>query len=182
MVEKTTDYTILFLFSIGITKGKWGTLVNALLDFKNAYDAEAPLAEVLPGFGPPEISLRTLCTRVHGELRDSKLGVLLDEVFTDLPAPVLTPAACYQSLIREKTERVPLDALAGRVAASTVVVTPPGIPMLMPGENTGPDDGPLMTYLRALESFDRSFPYLSTDIHGAHRDENGHYRIECVIT
>jgi arginine decarboxylase len=32
-VEKTTDYTILFLFTIGITKGKWGTLVNALLNF-----------------------------------------------------------------------------------------------------------------------------------------------------
>ena len=33
-VEKTTDFTVLFLFSFGITKGKWGTLVTALLDFK----------------------------------------------------------------------------------------------------------------------------------------------------
>ena len=47
-VEKTTDFTILFLFSIGITKGKWGTLLNALLDFKRDYDRNAPLAEVLP--------------------------------------------------------------------------------------------------------------------------------------
>ena len=47
-VEKTTDFTILFLFSIGITKGKWGTLLNALLDFKRDYDANAPLADVLP--------------------------------------------------------------------------------------------------------------------------------------
>ena len=39
-VEKTTDFTILFLFSIGITKGKWGTLLNALLDFKRDYDAQ----------------------------------------------------------------------------------------------------------------------------------------------
>ena len=43
-VEKTTDFTILFLFSIGITKGKWGTLLNALLDFKRDYDANTPLA------------------------------------------------------------------------------------------------------------------------------------------
>jgi arginine/lysine/ornithine decarboxylase len=33
-VEKTTDFTVLFLFSFGITKGKWGTLVTTLLDFK----------------------------------------------------------------------------------------------------------------------------------------------------
>src|SRR5262249_11747281 len=46
-VEKTTDFTILFLFSIGITKGKWGTLLNALLEFKRDYDRNAPLADVL---------------------------------------------------------------------------------------------------------------------------------------
>ena len=40
-VEKTTDFTILFLFSIGITKGKWGTLLNALLEFKRDYDRNA---------------------------------------------------------------------------------------------------------------------------------------------
>ena len=181
VVEKTGDHTLLVLFSIGITKGKWGTLIDALIDFKNAYDGDAPLAEVLPGFGPAAVSLREICTRAHGELRDSKLGVLLDEVFTDLPEPVLTPAACYQALIRDRTERVHLSELAGRVAAATVVVTPPGIPMLMPGENTGPDDGPLMTYLRALEAFDRAFPFMATDIHGAHRDETGRYWIECVM-
>src|SRR5882672_7526205 len=47
-VEKTTDFTILFLFSIGITKGKWGTLLNVLLDFKRDYDSNAPLATALP--------------------------------------------------------------------------------------------------------------------------------------
>jgi len=180
VVEKTGDHTLLVLFSMGITKGKWGTLIDALIDFKNAYDAGLPLSEVLPGFGPSGVPLREVCARAHGKLRDSGLGALLDEVFTDLPEPVLTPAACYQALIRSNTERVPLGRLAGRTAAATVVVTPPGIPMLMPGENTGPDDGPLMAYLRALEDFDRAFPYLATDIHGAHRDATGHYWIECV--
>ena len=181
VVEKTGDHTLLVLFSIGITKGKWGTLIDALIDFKNAYDDDLPLVEVLPGFGPATVSLRELCDRAHGGLRDSKLGVLLDQVFTDLPAPALLPSDCYQALIRSRTERVPLSELAGRISATTVVVTPPGIPMLMPGETTGPDDGPLMTYLRALEDFDRAFPYLATDIHGAHRDDEGRYRIECVM-
>ncbi|GAA5037522.1 arginine decarboxylase [Thermocatellispora tengchongensis] len=180
VVEKTGDHTLLVLFSMGITKGKWGTLIDALTDFKCAYDDGVTLAEVLPGFGPPAVSLREYCTLVHGRLRDSHTGKLLDEVFTNPPDPVLTPAECYQALIRSRTERVPLAALPGRVAAATVVVTPPGIPMLMPGEAAGPADGPLMTYLRALEEFDRAFPELATDIHGAHRGPDGGYLVEVM--
>ncbi|MEW9552644.1 Orn/Lys/Arg decarboxylase N-terminal domain-containing protein [Nonomuraea sp. NPDC050783] len=180
VVEKTGDHTLLVLFSMGITKGKWGTLIDALTDFKNAYDGDKALADVLPGFGPPGVSLPEFCTEVHRTLRESQVGTLLDQVFTALPEPVLTPAACYQAMIRARTERVPLSGLPGRVAAATVVVTPPGIPMLMPGEATGPADGPLMTYLRALESFDRAFPDLATDIHGAHRDGDGRYWVEVV--
>ncbi|RCG31632.1 arginine decarboxylase [Sphaerisporangium album] len=194
VVEKTGDHTLLVLFSMGITKGKWGTLLDALTDFKNAYDDDLPLAEVLPDFGTPatasehstarpsssSISLRRFCARAHDRLRDSGVGRLLDQVFTTLPEPVLTPADCYQAMIRSRTERVPLADLPGRIAATTVVVTPPGIPMLMPGEATGPADGALMTYLRALEDFDRAFPDLATDIHGAHRDPTGRYWIEVM--
>jgi arginine decarboxylase len=36
-VEKTGNYTLFFLFSIGITKGKSGTLITALLDFTKEY-------------------------------------------------------------------------------------------------------------------------------------------------
>ena len=39
--SRTTDHMVLFLFSVGITKGKWGTLLNTLLDFKADYDARA---------------------------------------------------------------------------------------------------------------------------------------------
>ncbi|MEO3873309.1 Orn/Lys/Arg decarboxylase N-terminal domain-containing protein [Nonomuraea sp. B12E4] len=180
VVEKTGDHTLLVLFSMGITKGKWGTLIDALTDFKHAYDNDLPLADVLPGFGPPAISMQKYCAEVHQKLRESAVGALLDQVFTTLPEPVSTPAHCYQAMIRHRTERVPLDKLPGRVAAATVVVTPPGIPMLMPGEAAGTADGPLMTYLRALEEFDRAFPDLATDIHGAHRDGDGRYWVEVV--
>ncbi|MFC6884887.1 MULTISPECIES: Orn/Lys/Arg decarboxylase N-terminal domain-containing protein [Actinomadura] len=180
VVEKTGDHTLLVLFSMGITKGKWGTLIDALIDFKNAYDDGVALDALLPGLGPPGVTLRAFCDRVHGTLRDAHLDLLLDQVFTDLPEPVLTPSDCHQALIRDRTERVPLDGLPGRVAAATVVVTPPGIPMLMPGELAGPAEGPLVTYLRALESFDLAFPELATEIHGVHRAPDGRYRVEVV--
>ena len=48
IVEKTTDFTILFLFSMGVTKGKWGTLLNALFEFKRDYDRNTPLERVIP--------------------------------------------------------------------------------------------------------------------------------------
>ena len=45
---RVTDFQIMFLFSIGITKGKWGTLLMNLLAFKRDYDANRPVAEALP--------------------------------------------------------------------------------------------------------------------------------------
>ena len=47
-IEKTGLYSFLVLFSMGITKGKWSTLVTELLNFKDLYDANAPLRGVLP--------------------------------------------------------------------------------------------------------------------------------------
>ena len=49
----------------------------------------------------------------------------------------MTPSAAYQHLVRDEIEHVPLDELADRVLATSVVPYPPGIPMLMPGEATG---------------------------------------------
>ncbi len=45
---RTTDFQIMFLFSMGVTRGKWGTLVNTLCSFKRHYDANTPLAQVMP--------------------------------------------------------------------------------------------------------------------------------------
>ncbi|MFD0851012.1 Orn/Lys/Arg decarboxylase N-terminal domain-containing protein [Actinomadura adrarensis] len=180
VVEKTGDHTLLVLFSMGITKGKWGTLIDALTDFKQAFDADLPLQEVLPGFGPPATTLRRFCEQVHTVIRDSGAATLLDEVFTNLPEPVVAPSECHQALIRSGTERVPLSDLPDRIIATSIAVTPPGIPMLMPGEDTGPGDGPIMTYLRTLEAFDLAFPDLATEIHGAHRDAQGRYQIEVM--
>ncbi len=45
---RTTDFQIMFLFSMGVTRGKWGTLINTLCSFKHHYDANTPLAQVMP--------------------------------------------------------------------------------------------------------------------------------------
>ncbi|MEV4442724.1 Orn/Lys/Arg decarboxylase N-terminal domain-containing protein [Streptomyces sp. NPDC049577] len=188
LVEKTDTYTTLILFSMGITKGKWGTLLDALMDFKALYDADAPLERVLPDLLARHprryagTTLSGLCQSMHEHLREAGLVTLLETAFQDLPEPVAPPQWCYQQLIREGTERVRLADSAGRVAAAMVTVTPPGIPVLMPGESTGTADGPLLRYLRALESFDRAFPGFASETHGVTVDEiTGDYHIECLL-
>ncbi|GGP33612.1 Orn/Lys/Arg decarboxylase N-terminal domain-containing protein [Streptomyces melanogenes] len=187
VVEKTDSYTTLVLFSMGITKGKWGTLLDALMDFKALYDEDAPLDRVLPtlvGEHPQRYSgrtLRQLCQEMHDYLRSVRLVALLDAAFQELPEPVEPPQLCYQRLIRGGTERVRLADAAGRVAAAMVTVTPPGIPVLMPGESTGAPDGPLLRYLTALETFDRHFPGFRSETHGVTLDsDTGDYLIECL--
>jgi arginine decarboxylase len=183
-VEKTTDFTILFLFSIGITKGKWGTLVNALLDFKREYDANAPLEQVLPHLDRDRyagMGLRDLADEMFAELRESGQTRWLAEAFSSLPTPAMTPADAYQRLVRGEVDRVPLDELAGRVAATGVVPYPPGIPMLMPGESAGPSDGPYLGYLRALQQWDARFPGFGHDTHGV-EVAGGVYHVQCLRT
>ena len=129
--------------------------------------------------------LERICARLagdgHGVVRaGSNLIPLLDEAFTHPPRPELTPAQTYQRLLRGGTEPVRLAELADRVVATQVVTTPPGIPVLMPGENAGRHDDPTLRYLRSLEDFDRHFPGFPSETHGVHRDADGDYWIACV--
>jgi arginine decarboxylase len=184
-VEKTTDFTILVLFSIGVTKGKWGTLLNALLDFKRDYDTNAPLAEVLPDLpsNNPEVygelGLRDLADRMFATLKETRQTHWLAEAFSTLPDAVMTPSAAYQHLVRDNIEHVPLEKLANRVLATSVVPYPPGIPMLMPGEATGPVDGPYLGYMKALASWDARFPGFGHDTHGVENRDGVHY-VQCL--
>ncbi|MET8615482.1 Orn/Lys/Arg decarboxylase N-terminal domain-containing protein [Streptomyces misionensis] len=187
VVEKTDSYSTLILFSMGITKGKWGTLMDALMDFKALHDSDAPLERVLPGLCDEHpdryagLTLKQLCRQMHGHLTRAELIDALDAAFRHLPEPVLPPQHCYQQLIRGGTERIPVAKAADRVAAAMVTVTPPGIPVLMPGESTGTTDGPLLRYLRALEEFDRRFPGFRSETHGVTLDpRTGDYLIECL--
>jgi arginine/lysine/ornithine decarboxylase len=181
-VEKTTDFTILFLFSIGITKGKWGTLLNALLDFKRDYDANTPLAQVLPDLSADVyagMGLKDLADQMFAMLKKTRQTHWLAEAFSTLPTPAMTPNAAYQHLVKDQIEHVPLDKLANRVLATSVVPYPPGIPMLMPGEETGPADGPYLGYLQALATWDRQFPGFGHDTHGV-ENRGGTYYVQCL--
>jgi len=183
-VEKTTDYTILFLFTIGITKGKWGTLVNALLDFRRDFCANVPLEQAIPALVAQwpkrygKLGLRDLALEMHEQIRQSQQMEWQARAVSELPAVRTTPAAAYQRLIQDEVELLPLERMDERVVATGVVPYPPGIPLLMPGESAGPLDGPHLTYLRALETWDQRFPGFEHDTHGVDHID-GRYYVSC---
>ena len=185
-VEKTGDYVILLLFSIGVTRGKWGTLLDALLEFKDHYDRGARLEEAIPGLVADQprryagLTLPELCDQMHAELRAQHVVRLLDQAFGTLPVPVLPPGHAYQLLVRDQVESVAVDHMDGRVTAVMVVPYPPGIPLLMPGEHAGEPGGPVLGYLRALQHLDRTFPGFGHDIHGVEPAADGTYRVVCI--
>ena len=185
VVEKTQDFSILFLFSMGTTLGKWGSLVTALFDFKRDLDRNAPVMNVLPGLLDVDterygrMGLADLAAQMHDTLKKTKQMQLQAQAFSRLPAQTMANADAYAHLVRGTVRPVRLADIAGRTVAVGVVPYPPGIPLLMPGENAGPADGPFIGYLQALEEFDRLFPGFEHDLHGVDR-VRGDYVICCV--
>jgi arginine decarboxylase len=183
--SRTTDHMVLFLFSMGVTKGKWGTLLNTLLDFKVDYDRNAPLSAVLPGLvarAPSRYEgkgLRDLGDEMWAHLRKSKQGHWQAQAYATLPKPEMTPRRAFQRLMAGDAEKVPVAEIANRVAAVGVIPYPPGIPIVMPGESIGPADGPWVTYLRTLQEYGHLFPGFAKEVEGAEEHE-GTYHIYCV--
>jgi lysine decarboxylase/arginine decarboxylase len=183
--EKSGDYSILFLFSMGITKGKWGTLITELFEFKRLYDENAPLVEVFPDLTTTwpvrygGLTLQDLVAEMHAFKKDYAMCGLLQKAFSILPEPVLTYAEAYRKLVKGEVEEVPVAEAGNRIVATGIVPYPPGIPLLAPGERTGKKEGPVLQYLLSLQEFDKRFPGFAHDTHGI-ECVDGEYRMICI--
>ena len=184
---RVTDFQVMFLFSIGITRGKWGTLLTNLLAFKRAYDSNRPLAEVLPEIVAQypdryrNVGLHALGDELFEYLRENRPGDLLNAAFKGLPNADMTPREAYARLVTGEVEAVPVDKLAKRIAANAVMPYPPGIPMLMSGENFGDANSPQIGYLRGMQNREQQFPGFAGVIEGAELID-GTYHVLCVKT
>ena len=179
--SRTTDHMVLFLFSVGITKGKWGTLINTLLDFKTDYDRNAPLSEVVPAVAAAGgdryagMGLKDLGDEMWTHMKKHRQGHWQAQAYATLPGPDVTPRVAFQRLMANDAEKVPLAAMADRVVAVGVIPYPPGIPIVMPGENLGAADGPWLTYLRLLQEWGHRFPGFAKEVEGAEERDGGYH-------
>ncbi|ALT77250.1 MULTISPECIES: arginine/lysine/ornithine decarboxylase [unclassified Roseateles] len=186
VVEKTGLYSFFILFTIGITKGRWNTLLTALQQFKDDYDRNAPLWRILPEFCAANpryerMGLKDLCQSIHGMYAKGDIARLTTDVYLSDLQPAMKPSDAYAYIAHRRTERVPIDDLLGRVTTVLLTPYPPGIPLLIPGERFNKK---IVDYLKFTRDFNAKFPGFATDVHGLveEKGEDGksRYFVDCV--
>lgn len=186
IVEKTGLYSFFIMFTIGITKGRWNTLLTALQQFKDDYDRNAPLWRILPEFVGHQpryerMGLKDLAQSIHEAYAKGDIARLTTEMYLSDLQPAMKPSEAYAHIAHRKTERVEIEALEGRITTSLLTPYPPGIPLLIPGERF---NRKIVDYLRFTREFNIRFPGFDTDVHGLAEEDgpNGErrYFVDCV--
>ena len=186
IVEKTGLYSFFIMFTIGITKGRWNSLLTALQQFKDDYEKNQPMWRILPEFCQKHkryerMGLRDLCQHVHQMYAKYDIARLTTEMYLSDLEPAMKPSDAYAYIAHRKTERVEIDELEGRITTSLITPYPPGIPLLIPGEVFNKT---IVDYLKFSREFNQQCPGFETDIHGLVEleDETGHvrYYADCV--
>lgn len=186
VVEKTGLYSFFILFTIGITKGRWNTLLTALQQFKDDYDRNQPLWRILPDFCKAHptydrLGLRDLCQQIHEVYKKYDLARLTTEVYLSDMIPAMKPADAYAKMAHREVERVNIDELEGRVTGVLLTPYPPGIPLLIPGERF---NSMIVDYLQFAREFNAQFPGFETYVHGLAQDigpdGQPRYYVDCI--
>ncbi|MDZ7925166.1 MAG: arginine/lysine/ornithine decarboxylase [Marinagarivorans sp.] len=187
IIEKTGLYSFFIMFTIGITKGRWNSMVTELQQFKDDYDQNLPLWRVLPEFVAKnrqyeKIGLRDLCQKIHQMYKHYNVARITTDMYLSNIEPAMIPAEAWAKMAHREVERVSIDDLDGRVTAMMVTPYPPGIPLMVPGERFNPT---IINYLHFTRAFNRKFPGFETDVHGLVRENvNGveEYFVDVVLT
>ena len=185
IVEKTGLYSFFIMFTIGITKGRWNTMVTTLQQFKDEYDRNQPLWRVLPEFVSKypryeRMGLKDLCDAIHGIYKANDVARLTTEMYLSNMEPAMKPADAYARMAHRDIERVEIDKLEGRITSVLLTPYPPGIPLLIPGERF---NSTIVRYLKFARDFNERFPGFETDIHGLVKeviDSRSVYYVDCV--
>jgi len=185
IVEKTGLYSFFIMFTIGITKGRWNTMVAALQQFKDDYDKNQPLWKVLPEFAAKypryeRTGLKDLCTQIHGIYKQNDVARLTTEMYLSNMVPAMKPTDAFAKMAHREIDRVLIDELEGRITAVLLTPYPPGIPLLIPGEQF---NAIIINYLKFAREFNERFPGFETDVHGLVKqvvDGKAMYFVDCV--
>ncbi|MEX1666501.1 Orn/Lys/Arg decarboxylase N-terminal domain-containing protein [Zhongshania arctica] len=185
IIEKSGMYSFFIMFTIGITKGRWNSMVTELQQFKDDYDQNLPLWRVMPQFAAKypqydKVGLRDLCSNIHNVYKEYDLARITTEMYLSEMEAAMIPADAWSKMSHREVERVAIDELEGRITAMLVTPYPPGIPLLIPGERF---NNTIVRYLQFVRDFNSRFPGFETDCHGLVKERvNGvdHYFVDVV--
>ena len=176
--EKNDLNSLLFLLTPGVESSKAGTLLSALVAFKRLHDDNAPLEDAMPEFvrRRPQryrgARLRDLCADFHACHRDADTSALQRGQFAPqhLPEMVVPPHEAVRQLTRNKVDYLPIERAEGRIATTLMLVYPPGIGTIVPGERIDARAKPMLDYFKVFEKSANLFPGFEAEIQGVYRE------------
>ena len=179
--EKCDLNSILFLMTPAEDESKLNTLIAKLVKFKNLWDADAHLAEVLPTLYAAHseryagYTLRKVCNEMHDFYQKANVKELQRLCFraSSFPELARSPKDAYEALVANEVDYVPLQSAKGRISATLALIYPPGIGVVLPGERWDQRAQPMMDYFMAFqESFNR-FPGFNYEVQGVFQEREG---------
>jgi arginine decarboxylase len=183
VVEKTGLYSLFVLFTIGVTKGRWNTLISELHRFKRAFDRNESVAEIMPEFSHEfpqyaDLGLRELCEGLHRTYRETDIANLTTDIYLDEPEVAMLPSQAWNAMTSARIEHVPTADLAGRITAVLLTPYPPGIPLLVPGERV---TARVERYLAVEKDLADTWPAFNGITHGLGTAADGTHTVACVV-
>ena len=177
--EKCDLNSILFLMTPAEDESKLNTLIAKLVKFKNLWDRDAPLAEVLPTrLRRQQRALRRLHAP-QGLQRDARLlppGEHQGAAAAVLPRVELPRA---RDVVRRRPTRrwsrttsttCRSTDIKGRISATLALIYPPGIGVVVPGERWDERAQPMLDYFLAFEESFNRFPGFNYEVQGVFQE------------
>ena len=192
VVEKTGLYSFFIMFTIGITKGRWNTLLTALQQFKDDWDRNQPCWKVMPEFTAAHpryerVGLRELSQSIHEFYARDDIARLVTDMYTSPIIPAMKPSDAFACIAhgrrragRHRSPRGPgLDDPADALSA--------GHSAADPRRDVQQEDRRLPAVHACLQQ-GLSRPSRYTDVHGLMSIsemqgvgvEDGQYFVDCV--
>ena len=179
--EKCDLNSILFLMTPAEDESKLNTLLAKLVKFKNLWDSDAPLTDVLPtlcaahGERYAGYTLRKVCNEMHDFYRKANVKDLQRRCFraSSFPELAMSPKDAYEALVANDVDYVPLEGIKGRISATLALIYPPGIGVVVPGERWDERAQPMLDYFLTFQESFNGFPGFNYEVQGVFQEREG---------
>lgn len=176
--EKCDLNSILFLMTPAEDESKLNTLIAKLVRFKDYWDRDANLAEVLPTISAAYsnryagYTLRQICCEMHDVYRKARIKDLQRLCFRDVSFPELaiSPQNAHQALVANEVDYVALENIQGRISSTLALIYPPGIGVVLPGERWDKKAQPMLDYFLAFQDSFNRFPGFNYEVQGVFQE------------
>jgi ornithine decarboxylase len=188
--EKCDLNSILFLMTPAEDESKLSTLIAKLVNFKNLWDRDAALPEVLPTVCAAQseryagYTIRQVCTEMHDYYRSANIKDLQRLCFraSSFPELAMSSRDAYEALVANNVDYVPLDEISGRISATLALIYPPGIGVIVPGERWDDRAKPMLDYFLAFEESFNRFPGFNYEVQGVFQARvDGHIKFHTYV-